>query len=290
VLRATDTITASVCAFIGDNPTPPTELAIAVEARGFDGLFVPENTHMPVIRKRAAPYPEARMKALAQLLDPFVTLGACAAVTERIKLGISVCLLTHRDPIATAKSAASLDNLSRGRLILGVAGGFVAEAMENHGSAFKDRWRIVREKTLAMRTIWADDEPEFHGEFVDFKPFVSRCSPQQPGGPPIWIGSNHATVADKVAEYADGWFVFDGRYRGEPFADLQGACAARGRDITELTIALMDAPQDAAGLRARFDAGYRHFIFLLRIDDAAHAWHSLDTLAALVERLRGDCP
>lgn len=280
--RRPASITASVCLFARDNAIPPMALARAAEARGFDGFFVPENTHMPITRRRASPYPETRMKSLANLYDPFVTLGACAAVTERIKLGISVCLLTHRDPIATARAASSLDKLSHGRLILGVAGGFVAEAMENHGSPFKDRWRIVREKTLAIRTLWHDEKPEFHGDFVDFAPLDSNIAPYRPAGPPIWIGSNHATVPDKVADYADGWFVFDGRYAGEPFADLRRACDERLRDVDEITISLMNAPTEPAALNAHHRAGHRHFIFIVNVDDEADAARALDKLVGVM--------
>jgi len=280
-------VSASVCLFARDNAVLPMTLARAAEERGFDGFFVPENTHMPVKRRRGSPYPEERMKSLANLYDPFVTLGACAAVTERIKLGISVCLLTHRHPIETAKAASSLDHLSGGRLILGVAGGFVAEAMENHGSPFRDRWRIVREKTLAIRTLWKDEEPEFHGDFVDFDPFVAKMRPHQVDGPPIWIGSNHATVPNKVAEYADGWFVFDGRYSGEPFGDLMNACDERGRDIDEIAVSLMDAPQNERELSARFDAGHRRFIFIVNVADEADASRSLDDLTGLMNRTFG---
>ncbi len=257
-------------------------LARAAEARGFDGFFVPENTHVPIKRRRASPYPEARMKSLANLYDPFVTLGACAAVTQRIKLGISVCLLTHRDAIATARAACSLDHLSRGRLVLGVAGGFVAEAMENHGSSFPQRWKIVREKALAMRALWCDERPEFHGDFVDFAAFESNLAPYQRHGPPIWIGSNHASVADKVADYADGWFVFDGRYTGDPFTDLRRACDGRLRDMSEITVTLMNAPPEPGALDAHHRAGHRHFIFIVNVDDEADAEHELDDLVTVM--------
>lgn len=275
-------ITASVCLFARDNAVPPTTLARAAEARGFDGFFVPENTHVPIKRRRASPYPEARMKSLANLYDPFVTLGACAAVTQRIRLGISVCLLTHRDAIATARAASSLDHLSRGRLVLGVAGGFVAEAMENHGSPFKDRWKIVREKTLAIRAVWHEDRPEFHGDFVDFAALEANVTPYQPHGPPIWIGSNHATVPDKVADYADGWFVFDGRYPGEPFADLRRACDERRRDIDEITVSLMNAPIEPDALHRHYGAGHRNFIFIVNVDDEADAERELDHLVTVM--------
>ena len=278
-------ISAGVCLFMRNHQVSPMDLAVAVEERGFGSLFVPENTHMPVQRRHASPYPEDRMRMLASLPDPFVTLSACAAVTTRIRLGISVCLLTHRDAIATAKSASSLDAISNGRLILGVAGGRIAEAMENHGASFKHRWKIVREKTLAMRAIWNQDEPEFHGEYVDFDPIVVDTKPLQVGGPPIWIGSNSAAVPDRVADYADGWIVFDGRYEGDAIADLRLACEKRGRDLSEISIVLMDPPQEYAGLQLRYNAGFREFIFMVTVDQASEVERSLDVLAHLKEKL-----
>lgn len=278
-------ISAGICLLFRNHEVSPPELAIAVEERGFGSLFVPENTHMPVYRRRSSPYPEDRMKMLGSLFDPFVTLGACAAVTKRINLGMSVCLLTHRDPIATAKSASSLDAISSGRLILGVAGGFVAEAMENHGASFKNRWAIVREKTLAMRSIWEVDEPEFHGEFVDFDPIIANSKPVQKGGPPIWIGSNSAAVPDRVADYADGWIVFDGRYQGDAIDDLRSACAQRDRDFAGVSISLMDAPQEENELQRRHEAGYRQFIFMVPVEDTDQTKRSLDKLARLTQNL-----
>ena len=144
---------ASICLFNDGHNVPLPRVATAIEQRGFDGLFLPENTHMPIKRRQNLEFDDERLRALSGFFDPFVALSAAAAVTERIKLGTSVCLLTHRDVLITAKAAASLDHISEGRLVLGVAGGLVAEAMENHGSPFKERWKIVREKCHALRHI-----------------------------------------------------------------------------------------------------------------------------------------
>lgn len=281
-------ISAGICLFFRNHDVSPPEMAIAVEERGFESLFVPENTHMPINRRRADPLEQGRMKSLGSLLDPFVTLSACAAVTNRINLGMSVCLLTHRDPIATARSVTSLDSISNGRLILGVAGGFVAEAMENHGSSFKKRWSIVREATLAMRAIWATEVAEFHGEYFDFDPIRTNSSPVQPGGPPIWIGSNSAAVPARVADYADGWLVFEGRYQGDAIADLRAACEDRGRDFNELTVSLMDAPQNITELRKRYEAGYRKFIFMIGVEQALECLVTLDDLSNLLDTVTNE--
>ena len=137
--------------------------------------------------------------------DPFVALAAMAAVTERIQLGTGICLVVERDPIQLAKQVASLDMISNGRVILGVGAGWNAEEMENHGVAFATRWKVVREKVLAMKTIWSEDEPEYHGDFVNFDKLWSWPKPVQPGGPPVWLGAQSKWAFDRVADYCDGW-------------------------------------------------------------------------------------
>ncbi len=264
-------------------PAPPT-LAREVEARGLDMLFLPENSHIPRDRKRDWPPVEGLLDPLSRLYDPFVALSAAAAVTERLLLGFAVCLVTHRDPINTAKAVASLDLLSSGRVILGVAGGALDVAMRNHGTEFKTRWKVVRERVLAMRTIWAEEEAAFSGEFVDFGPMWCYPKPLQPIGPPVWIGSNSKWVPGRVVDYADGWIVYHGRYDGDAIADLRAACTQRERDFEELSLALADVPWDA-GLAADFVArGYRKLIFLLPPHE--HPLHALDRVASLAECVR----
>lgn len=259
------------------------KIAQAVEARGFDGLFLPENTHMPIERRQNLEFDDERLKGLAGFYDPFVALSAAAAVTNRILLGTSVCLLTHRDVIITAKAAASLDHISEGRLILGVAGGLIAEAMENHGSPFKERWKIVREKCYALREIWQNDVASFSGDYINFK--ASHCFPKpfNRAGPPLWIGSNSAAVPGRVVEYADGWIVFNGRYAGDAIADLKQACADSDRDFDSLTVSLMDPPHDAHGVANFLTAGYDQFIFIVRGASLAEIEPQLDKLAATRE-------
>lgn len=274
-----------VCLLATDKTHTPTALARAVEARELDMLFLPENSHIPVKRDKEWPYAEALLDPLSRLYDPFVALSAAAAVTSRLLLGFGVCLMTHRDPINTAKAVASLDLLSGGRVILGVAGGALDEAMRNHGSPFRQRWQIVRERTLAMRTIWREDPAEYHGEFVDFEPMRSFPKPLQRGGPPVWIGSNSKQVPARVADYADGWIVYNGRYPGDAVGDLREACDRCGRPFEDLTLTLMDAPWDAEECRVFLAQGYSKLIFLVPPGtgdiDAA-----LDRITTVVTRLR----
>src|SRR5207244_5434283 len=137
--------------------------------------------------------------------DPFVALTAAASVTTKLKVATGICLLIERDPITTAKEVASLDFLSGGRFIFGIGGGWNAEEMENHGTAFKTRWRLLRERVLAMKEIWTNDEAEFHGEFVNFEKIWADPKPIQKPHPPVLIGGDGATTFDRVVEHGDGW-------------------------------------------------------------------------------------
>jgi len=238
---------------------PITKIAQAVEARGFDGLFLPENTHMPITRRQNLEFDDARLRALAGFYDPFVALSAAAAVTDRISLGMSVCLLTHRDVLITAKAAASL--------------------MENHGSPFRERWKIVREKCLALRHIWQNDVASFSGDYVTFADSHSFPKPHRSAGPPLWIGSNSKAVPGRVAEYADGWIVFNGRYEGNAIEDLKTACDEQDRDINQLTVSLMDAPHDAKSIEEFLARGFDRFIFIVRGGELAEITEQLDHLA-----------
>jgi len=285
-VAASDETLFGVCLLATDRSLTPTALAREVEARGFDMLFLPENSHIPLKRNKDWPYADALLDPLSRLYDPFVALSAAAAVTTRLLLGFGVCLMTHRDPINTAKAIASLDLLSGGRVILGVAGGALDEAMRNHGAPFKQRWQIVRERTLAMKSIWRDEIAEYHGEFVNFEPMWSFPKPLQAGGPPIWIGSNSKWVPDRVADYADGWIVYNGRYEGDAVHDLRRACDKHGRNFADLSLTLMDAPWDAGEAGGFMAQGFSKLIFLVP-PDSGSIEASLDRIAGVVTQLRG---
>jgi probable F420-dependent oxidoreductase len=272
--------------FPTDYAIPPTELAMALESRGFDSLFFPEHTHIPANRKTPFPGGTELPRQYWHTHDPFVALGACAAVTTKLRLGTGICLVIERDPITLAKEVASLDMISNGRFIFGVGAGWNREEMENHGAGYPNRWEIVREKVLAMKAIWRDDAAEFHGRFVDFDPIWSYPKPVQQGGPPIWIGANSRWVFDRVAEYGDGWMPIGGA--GEGNVDrLRAACTARGRDPNEVTLALFGAPPDADRLRRRMAQGFTELIFNIPCDAADAVLPRVDRLASLIATLRG---
>jgi probable F420-dependent oxidoreductase len=191
--------------FPTDYSIQPVELAQAVEARGLDSLFFTEHTHIPINRKTPWPGGGELPKEYSHIHDQLVALTAAAVATKRIKLGTGVSLVIERDPIILAKEVASLDMISNGRVILGVGGGWNVEEMENHGTDFKRRWKILRERVEAMREIWNKDAAEYHGEFVNFDPIWSYPKPVQNGGPPIWLGSDPKKGPERAVAYCDGW-------------------------------------------------------------------------------------
>ena len=271
--------------FPTDYSIQPASLAQEAEERGFDSLFFPEHTHIPA--SRATPFPGGGElpKQYWHAHDPFVALSACASVTERIRLGTGICLIIERDPITTAKVIASLDMISNGRAIIGIGAGWNREEMENHGANYKHRWTIVREKVAAMRAIWTEDEPEYHGEFVDFDPIWSYPKPVQEGGPPIWIGANSKWVFDRVADYADGWMPIGGLGSGN-MERLKSAMDARGRDLKDLTLALFGSFPDAEQIRGRADQGFDEFIFNVPSEDRDTVLPYLDRYASVINELR----
>jgi len=270
-----------VCLLPTDQTLPPAALAREVEARPLDMLFFAENSHVPVTHTKNSYHRPQMVAPFARMHDSITALAACAAVTRRIQLGTGVCLLTERDPIITAKSIATLDHLSGGRVVFGIAGGWIREAMAHHGSPFRERWRIVRERALAIRTLWRDDPAEFHGEYVDFGPLWLHPKPLQPGGPPMYIGSNSDAVPARVVEYADGWMPIHGRYEGDPLVDLARACDAGGRDPASLTTLLFGAPHDPALIADYAARGCAGFIFLVPPERLHEVPAALDEVVAL---------
>jgi probable F420-dependent oxidoreductase len=274
-----------VTMFPTDYAIQPVALARAVEERGLDSLFFPEHTHIPVSRDTPFPGGGDLPQMYWHSHDPFVALGACAAATDRIRLGTGICLVIERDPITLAKEVASLDMISNGRCVLGIGAGWNREEMVNHGADYASRWKIVREKVLAMKAIWTEDEAEYHGEFVDFDPIWSYPKPVQAGGPPVWIGANSKWVFDRVAEYADGWMPIGGLGSGN-MERMTAALEARGRKIEDLQMALFGAPTDPDQLKGRIEQGFDHLIFSLPDADADTVLPILDKVANAAEKAR----
>ena len=191
--------------FSTDYSIRPDDLAHLLEDRGFESMWVPEHSHIPADRSSPWPGGSELPREYWHTYDPFVALTAAAAVTTNLKLGTGICLVIERDPIMLAKEVASVDRLSGGRFILGIGGGWNREEMANHGSRFRSRWRLLRERILAMKEIWSQEEPEYHGEFVNFDKMWAYPKPVQRPHPPILMGGDGVTTFDRVVEYCDGW-------------------------------------------------------------------------------------
>ena len=191
-----------VAMFFTDYSMTPEELAIAAEQRGFDSIWSPEHSHIPVSRKSAFPSGGELPKKYYDAMDPFVALMAAAAVTKKIKVGTGVCLVAQRDPIQTAKLVASIDQLSNGRFLFGIGNGWNRDEMENHGTKFESRHKLARERVEAMKAIWTKSKPEYHGEMVNFDPMMTWPKPAQKPHPPILVGGAFPYAARRAIRYA----------------------------------------------------------------------------------------
>lgn len=278
-----------VTMFATDDAMSVVQLASAAEARGFESLFLPEHTHIPV--KRESPWPggDELPRWYYRTQDPFVALSAAAAVTRTIKLATGIALVTERDPILMAKQVATLDHVSGGRVMLGVGAGWNAEEMANHGVAFKQRWAVLRERIMAMRAIWSAEAAEYHGEHVDFDPIHSWPKPTQAGGPPILLGAASKYAFARVAEYADGWMPIDrgGVDLSASMASLREAVAAAGRDFDSLDLTLFGTGPDPDRIRRYLDMGFNRIVFGLPAAGADKVVPMLDRYAELAASLSG---
>ncbi|HUN50455.1 MAG TPA: LLM class F420-dependent oxidoreductase [Candidatus Sulfotelmatobacter sp.] len=275
--------------FFTDYSMSPGDFGLALEARGFDSLWAPEHSHIPASRRTPFPQGGELPKKYYDVMDPFVTLGAAAAVTKRIKLATGICLVVQRDPIQTAKSVASLDQVSGGRFLFGVGAGWNAEEMEDHGTVFKTRTRLLRERILAMKEIWTKSKAEYHGEFVDFPPLMTWPKPVQKPHPPVIMGGNFPHGARRALEYADGWIPHATRTEYGDVVEFlprfRQMAAEVGRDADTVAITVYGVNEDLAWLQRYRDLGIARVVVSLPPGPASDLLPVLDRWAALIRKL-----
>lgn len=236
------------------------ELAVAAEERGFDSVWFPEHTHIPASRLTPFPPGGDLPREYIHMSDPFISCMAAAAATKTLKVGTGVCLLIQHEPIALAKTVATLDRLSNGRFLFGIGAGWIREEMENHGTPFDKRWKVLEERVKALKALWTEDESTFHGEFVDFDRVWSFPKPVTKPHPPIILGTFASKWGrQRVAELADGWMPID-VYHDDMKADivdLHARLKARGRDPSAVEISLFDIFETSSDDLKRFaDYGF----------------------------------
>ena len=262
----------------------PDELARELEARGFESVWFPEHTHIPASRRSPWPGGGELPRDYWSSYDPFVALMVAAGATRRLKLGTGICLVVERDPITTAKEVATLDRLSGGRVLFGIGGGWNAEEMEDHGTAFKTRWRVLRERVLAMKEIWTKREAEFHGQFVRFDKIWADPKPIQKPHPPIIVGGDGATTFDRVVEFGDGWMPIMRPTRNpvERIPELRERLRKAGRDPKSASVGIFFAPPKREALDTLAAAGVSRAIFGLPSEPREAVLPRLDAYAKVM--------
>jgi len=206
--------------FFTDYSMGAAELAVALEQRGFDIVWAPEHSHIPLSRKSDFIMGGELPKRYYDVMDPFVTLTAAAMATKTLKVATGVCLIAQRDPIQTAKLVASIDQVSGGRFVFGVGNGWNRDEMENHGTDFASRHKLARERVEAMKAIWTKSKPEYHGEMVNFDPMMTWPKPVQKPHPPVLVGGAFPYAARRAIRYGDGWMPHRARPQYPNVRDL----------------------------------------------------------------------
>jgi probable F420-dependent oxidoreductase len=264
-------------------------LAQALEVRGFESVWAPEHSHIPTSRRSPYGGGGELPKQYYDVMDPFVSLSAAAAVTKTIKLGTGVCLVIQRDTIQTAKLVASLDQVSGGRFLFGIGGGWNAEEMEDHGTEFKTRFKKMREQIEAMKEIWTKPKPEYHGDIVKFPPMMTWPKPAQKPHPPIIVGGVFPHAARRALRYGNGWIPNASRQQYADVTDFlpqfRQMAAEAGRDLAEVPVTVWGVGEDYDRLRRYQDQGVTRLVVSLSPDNAEKTLPVLDRWAELIRRI-----
>jgi probable F420-dependent oxidoreductase len=274
-----------IAIFPTDYSIQPAELAQACEARGFESLWFPEHSHIPASRRTPFPGGGDLPKMYYDVYEPFVALGAAAAVTRTLKLGTGVCLVVQRDPIQTAKDVATLDRVSNGRFLFGIGAGWNAEEMENHGTVYRTRLSLMRERVAAMKAIWSQSKAEYHGKHVDFEPIMTWPKPVQKPNPPVILGGGWPGGAKRAIEYGDGWMpIHIPKHLVKRLPEFWKAVDDAGRKRESIELGIFAMAPDEKEIEAVREHGAVRAVFMIPPEAADKALPRLDSLAELARR------
>ena len=276
--------------FFTTDSMQPAALGRALEERGFESLWVPEHTHIPSSRKTAYPAGGGLIRPYYEIMDPFLALNTAATATTRLKVGTGIALVIQRDPIVTAKMVSTIDRLSNGRFLFGVGNGWNQDEIENHGTVFKTRHKLARERIEAMKAIWTGDEPEYHGAFVNFDPMKQWPKPVQTPHPPIIVGGGFPHAARRAIRYGDGWIPRDDWLERDGMGVIeQFRTMAReaGRDPAHLPISIFRVPDNLERLQLCQRIGIDRVVFSLPAEKEDKILPILDRWAGLKRQLEG---
>jgi probable F420-dependent oxidoreductase len=273
--------------FFTDYSMSAMELAVALEERGFESVWAPEHSHIPLSRRTPYPLGGVLPKEYYDTMDPFVTLTAAAVATKRLKVATGVCLVAQRDAIQTAKLVASLDQVSQGRFLFGVGGGWNQDEMENHGTIYASRFKRTREAIEAMKVIWTREEAAYHGEIVNFDPMIARPKPVQRPYPPIHVGGGFPQGARRAIRYGDGWIPVIGPGEAvEVLPKFRDMVHDAGREPGSIEVTLFGMISDDADSLKRFaELGVTRVVPMLPPQQAETVLPLLDRWASLMRQV-----
>ncbi len=236
---------------VDDSAPNPGVFARECEQLGIESVWVGDHMLFHANPKTPFPAGDSIPDHYAHFPEPFVVLAMAAATTTKLRIGTSVLLMPEHEPLTAAKTIATLDRLSGGRVIIGVGSGWLREAAVPLGSDFDHRWTQAAEYVAAMRELWSKPAASFHGKYTNFDDIVCNPKPIQQPGPPILVGSADKNALKWVARWADGYNpVCFSRPKVVSFmksklAELRDECAKVGRDFSKLDITLMiDLPSE----------------------------------------------
>jgi probable F420-dependent oxidoreductase len=263
------------------------DLARTVEALGFDTLWFPDHTHVPVNGSSAWPGGGDMPHYYRATFDPLIACTVAASATERLRVGVGVCLVPARDPIVLAKQVASIDVMSSGRMVLGVGAGWNRAEIANHGVDPSQRWDVMRERVLAMKEIWSHDEASFQGHHVSFPPLWSWPKPLQQPGVPIVVGGHGPGVVGRVLDYGDEWLVMPSSGApplGERLAELGRRADELGRPRPRVSVQVYGLPPEDRIIERYVALGVDRIDLAINHGDPSQQHRELDELAETVTR------